>query len=55
MEKHRSKQTANEIKETLKSSKCKRLSKSNVMKIIESWGRQSEIELLPLANAIWSI
>ena len=50
MEKRRSKQAASEVQHTLKSSKRKRISKSNVMDIIKSRGIRSETELLALAN-----
>ena len=50
MEKRRSKQATSEVQHTLKSSKRKRISKSNVMDIIKSRGIRSETELLALAN-----
>ena len=50
MEKRRSKQAASEVQRTLKSSKHKRISKSNVMDILKSRGMLSETELLALAN-----
>ena len=50
MEKRCSKQAAFEVQQTLKSSKRKRISKSNVMNIIKNRGIRSETELLALAN-----
>ena len=50
MEKRRSNQAASEAQHTLKSSKCKRISKSNVMDIIKSQGIWSETDLLALTN-----
>ena len=50
MEKRCSKQVAFEVQQTLKSSKCKRINKSNVMGIIKIQGIRSERELLALAN-----
>ena len=50
MEKRCSKQAASEVQHTLKASKRKRISKSNVMNIIKSRGIRSETELLALAN-----
>ena len=50
MEKRRSKEAAFEVQQTLKSSKRKHISKSNVMDIIKSQEIRSETELLVLAN-----
>ena len=50
METRRSKQAASEVQHTLKSSKRKCISKSNVMDIIKSRRIRSETELLALAN-----
>ena len=50
MEKRRSKQAASEVQHTLKSSKRKRIRKSNVIDIIKDQGIRSKTELLALAN-----
>ena len=50
IEKCCSKQAAFEAQQTLKSSECKCISKSNTMGIIRGRGTRSETELLALAN-----
>ena len=50
MEKRRSKQATSEVQHTLKSSKRKRIRKSNVIDIIKNQGIRSKTELLALAN-----